>query len=236
MEKPRAVWSFPKKFHKNKRIGESENDKGSSKQLSPGRFVGAREGREIEKGRNKEGRKRREKSLPKSQFHHSQRTRNPKKKKLKIKKKNNCFLFFIIIIKYIFCVEEKVVLVPSSSSPTHTSKKLPHILSLSQSQSPHLSIFIFQISPRPNSFYDHQTLKKPSILGHEEGQRSRRQSRSSDAGRTRRIQAQYRQRGPVSGGPQKTMGTVRGRDPRPVEEDPGLARHLRLGRRRRTSL
>lgn len=93
--------NFDNKFHilpkkkKEKRIGVSENDKGSSKQLSPGRFVGAREGREIEKGRNKEGRKRRKKSLPKSQFHLSQRTQNPKKiYKIFYKKKTIIFYFY----------------------------------------------------------------------------------------------------------------------------------------------
>ena len=70
--------------------------------MSPGRFVGAREGREIEKAKRKK--KTKTKTKGKSHYQPEKPTHPPKKKK---KKNQKPIFIYLLIFYFILCVEEK---------------------------------------------------------------------------------------------------------------------------------
>ena len=104
--------------------------------MSPGRFVGAREGREIEKAKRKKKNKnknKRKKPLP------ARETHTPPKKK---KKNQKPIFIYLLIFYFILCVEEKrrcslCLCPPSIPSHLHIQFFLSHHISPFLSLSTH---------------------------------------------------------------------------------------------------
>ena len=140
--------------------------------MSPGRFVGAREGREIEKAK----RKKKQKQKQKEKAITSQR--NPHTPQKKKKKNQKPIFIYLLIFYFILCVEEKrrcslCLCPPSIPSHLHIQFFLSHHISPFLSLSTHFipqNTLCFFLSL---SFVFFFFFFFWFFINHEEGERSR---------------------------------------------------------------